>query len=292
MPSILSKAVNFFLVPSNVIASLAVLSFVLLIFRHRLGAIVASVAAGALIVAAFSPLGNVLLTPLEQRFPELPAEDQGSVDGIIVLGGSYDWVSHSYMSTIYLREDTEPMGVVPGLALQYPKARIIISGGMDPSVPLPSEAAIVKRYFISVGIAADRISIEERSLTTAENARLTAEMVRPGPGTRWILVTSAYHIPRAIGAFRKAGFNVVACPAGTRTLGWQDLWRPESTATENLRRVDVAAHEWIGLLSYRLSGYSAEWFPGPSTDGGERRISPNTATALQKQSADAFLQGL
>lgn len=290
MHSILSQIVSFFVVPSNVIASLALLAFALLIFRLRIGAIAAGVALGAFLAAAFSPLGNLLLTPLEQRFPELPSESPGSVDGIIVLGGSYDTVTHSYLSTIYLREDTEPMGVVPALAQQYPKARIIISGGMDPSVPGPSEAAIIKRYFVSFGIPAERILLEERSQTTAENARLTAEMVRPGPGTHWILVTSAYHIPRAIGAFRKAGFNVVACPSGWRTHGWGELWRPASTATENLRRVDVAVHEWVGLLSYRLSGYSAEWFPGPGPDGNHE-ISPGASTALAKPSTDGPLRG-
>ncbi|MGO9545643.1 MAG: YdcF family protein [Rhodomicrobium sp.] len=269
MHTILSNAVSFSLIPSNVIASLAVLALLLLAFRSRYGAIVAAVASGALVLAAFSPLGNFLLTPLEQRFPELPSPNKGNIEGIIVLGGSYDTVTHSYLSTIYLREDTEPVAVVPGLAQQYPKARIIVSGGTDPSVSGPSEAAIVKQYFVSFGIAADRISIEERSQTTAENASFTAELVRPKQESRWLLVTSAYHMPRAMGAFRKAGFNVIACPAGWRTRGWADAWRPAATATENLRHLDVAAHEWLGLLSYRLSGYSAEWFAGPQTGGAE-----------------------
>jgi len=277
MHLILSKAASFLSVPSNAIASLAVLGLVLLVFRRRSGFIAAGFALGVTVLAAFSPLANLLLTPLEQRFPELPFADNGPVDGIIVLGGSYDTVSHSYMSTIFLREDTEPMAVVPGLARQYPEARIIISGGMDDSGPGVSEAAIVKKYYVSFGIAADRISIEEQSQTTAENARFTAGMVRPAPRTRWLLVTSAYHMPRAIGAFRKAGFNVIGFPAGWRTHGWRDLWSPASTATDNLRRIDVAAHEWIGLLAYRLSGYSDEWFPGPNTGGSGSQVSLNTA---------------
>ena len=277
MHFILSKAVNFLSVPSNALAALAVLGLVLLVFRRRYGSIAAGGAVGAIVLATLSPLGNLLLTPLEQRFPELPFADNGTVDGIIVLGGSYDTVSHSYMSTIYLREDTEPVSVVPGLARQYPEARIIISGGMDPSVPGESEAAIVKKYYVSFGIAADRISIEEQSQTTAENARFTAAMVHPGPQTRWLLVTSAYHMPRAIGAFRKAGFNVTGFPAGWRTRGWGDLWSTANTATDNLRRIDVAVHEWLGLLSYRLSGYSDEWFPGPSTGGSGSRMSLSTA---------------
>ena len=264
----LSKAVGFISVPSNVIASLAVLALVLMVLRRPSGAIVAGGALAAVVVAALSPLGNMLLTPLEQRFPEMGFPDQG-IDGIIVLGGSYDSTSHGYLSTILLEEDTEPMAVMADLAHRYPRAQIIFSGGTDPSSPGPSEAAIVKQYFVSFGIAADRISVEERSLTTEENARFTAHLINPTPRSRWLLVTSAYHMPRAMGTFRRAGFNVIAFPVGSRTHGWQELWWPAATATDNLRRLDIAIHEWLGLLDYRLSGYSDEWFAGPSTKGSD-----------------------
>jgi uncharacterized SAM-binding protein YcdF (DUF218 family) len=283
MHLILSGAASFLTVPSNAISSLAVLGLVLLALGWRtLGSITVKCAAGTMALVAFSPLGNLLLTPLEQRFPDLLLKGEDAVDGIIVLGGSYDTVSHSYLSTIFLRDDSEPMAVVPGLARQYPEARIIVSGGTESLSAAPSEAAVIKKYFVSFGIAADRISIEERSLTTAENARFSAQLIHPEPHSRWLLVTSAYHIPRAMGAFRKAGFNVIAYPAGWRTRGWQDLWRPAATATENLRRLDVAVHEWIGLLAYRLAGYSNEWFAGPDTEGGERRIAPNASAALTR----------
>ncbi len=258
----LSKAAGFFSVPSNVIASLAVLGLVLVVLRRPFSGVVAGIALAVLVVAALSPLGNMLLTPLEQRFPVMKFPDQG-IDGIIVLGGSYDTISHGYMSTIVLKEDTEPMAVMVDLAHRYPRARIIFSGGTDPSSPGISEAAIVKEYFISFGIAADRISIEDRSQTTEENARFTARMINPAPSSRWLLVTSAYHMPRAMGAFRKAGLNVIAFPVGERTHGWQEMWWPENTATENLRRLDIAIHEWFGLVDYRLLGYSGEWFARP-----------------------------
>lgn len=255
--------IGFLSVPSNVIAALAVIGLLAVVLRLRISGLVTTVALATLVLAALSPLGNALLTPLEQRYPELSYPDQG-IDGIIVLGGSYDSVSHAYASVIVLEEDTEPMAVMVDLAHRYPGAKIIFSGGTNPSWgPGPSEAAIVKRYFVSFGIAAERISIEERSLTTEENARFTAQMVHPTPSSRWLLVTSAYHMPRAMGTFRKAGFNVVAFSVGQRTHGWDESWWPASTATDNLRRVDIAIHEWIGLIAYRLSRYSDEWFPGP-----------------------------
>lgn len=257
----LSKTIDFLSVPSNGIACIAVLGLVLMLMRRPYGAIVAGCAMAALVIGGLSPLGNMLLTPLEQRFPQMQFPDQG-IDGIIVLGGSYDTTSHGYLSTIVLEEDTEPMAVMVDLAHRYPRSQIVFSGGTDPSSPGPSEAAIVKNYFVSFGIPADRIVAEEHSQTTEENARFTARLINPAPASRWLLVTSAYHMPRAMGTFRKSGFNVIAFPVGSRTHGWQEMWRPAATATENLRRLDIAVHEWIGLVDYRISGYSGEWFAG------------------------------
>jgi uncharacterized SAM-binding protein YcdF (DUF218 family) len=262
MRGALSDAAGFFSVPSNVIAALAVLGLVMLLLRRRSGAGTAAVALVALAAAALSPLGNMLLTPLEQRFPDTGFPSQ-HLDGIIVLGGSYDTVTHGYLSTIYLEEDTEPMAIMPDLARRYPEARIIFSGGTEASTPGPGEAQIVKQYFISFGIAPERILVEDKSQTTEQNARFTADLIHPTPNARFLLVTSAYHMPRAMGAFRRAGFNVIAFPVGSRTHGWSELWRLAPTATDNMRRLDIAAHEWVGLIDYRLSGYSNELFARP-----------------------------
>ena len=74
---------------------------------------------------------------------------------------------------------------------------------------------------------------------------------------------SAYHLPRAIGAFRKVGFMVEAYPVDWRTRGSEDLARVFSTLSEGLSRTDTAVHEWLGLVVYWLTGRSSELFPGP-----------------------------
>jgi uncharacterized SAM-binding protein YcdF (DUF218 family) len=257
----------FFFVPSNLLGLSACIALALCLFRLRAGAFVAALSCGAVAVVALSPLGNMLLTPLEQRFPqgEYPAYP---IDGIIVLGGSYDTVSHPYLSTIVLQEDTEPLAVMVLLARRYPEAKIVFSGGTEGSGRAPSEASVVKGYFVSFGIEPDRILTEGQSQTTEENARYTANLMHPSPSSRWMLVTSGYHMPRAMGAFRKAGFNVSAFPAGMRTHGWQQIWRPQANATDNLRRVDIAVHEWLGLADYKLRGWSDELFPSPQTGLG------------------------
>jgi hypothetical protein len=169
-----------------------------------------------------------------------------------------------------LQEDTEPLAVMVDLARRYPDAKIIFSGGTSRSVAGPSEAATVKGYFFSFGIDPDRILTEGQSQTTEENAIFTDHLLRPMPSSGWLLVTSAHHMPRAMGAFRKAGFNVSAFPVGFRTHGWRNMWKPETIAADNLRRVDVALHEWIGLIEYKLKGYSDQWFPAPT--GEEERV--------------------
>jgi uncharacterized SAM-binding protein YcdF (DUF218 family) len=121
-----------------------------------------------------------------------------------------------YISTTVLEEDTQPMAVVADLSRRYPRAKIVFSGGTNPPTSGASEAAIAKQFFVSFGIAPDRISIEKRSRNTEENAQFTAQLIHPTPQSQWLLVTSAYHMPRAMGTFQSAGVNVIAFPVGWR----------------------------------------------------------------------------
>jgi len=105
--------------------------------------------------------------------------------------------------------------------------------------------------------------LEGDSRTTAENAIFTQRLVQPKPGELWLLVTSAFHMPRSIGAFRKAGFDVEAYPVDWRTRGWADAMTTFDKLSAGLARSDVAAHEWTGLIAYWLAGRSSELFPKP-----------------------------
>jgi uncharacterized SAM-binding protein YcdF (DUF218 family) len=253
---------SFFLVPSNFLASTAVIGLLLMVLRFRLGAIVAALSLAAIAVAALSPLGNALLTPLDQRFPA--AVYPAGLHGIIVLGGSYDRTRHSDLSTIVLEDDTEPLALLAHLGHRYPEAKIVFSGnGTDTLTPEVSESDFVKPYLESFGIASERIVVEDKSRTTAESAQLAAQLLHPTSSSQWLLVTFGHRMPRAMGAFRKAGFNVSAFPAGLRTKAWSDMWSPEKTAANNLRHLDIAVHEWLALVYYKLKGYSDDWFAGP-----------------------------
>lgn len=150
------------------------------------------------------------------------------------------------------------------LARRYPEARIVFSGGSANLIeePVP-EAPIAGDLLQDFGTPASRIVLESDSRTTAENAEFTRKIVSPKPGERWLLVTSAFHMPRSIGSFRKAGFDVEAYPVGWRTRGWSDALMPFTALSAGLARTDVAIHEWIGLIAYWATGRTSELFPGP-----------------------------
>jgi uncharacterized SAM-binding protein YcdF (DUF218 family) len=258
---LLSKTIGLFAIPTNTIAYAALVGLVLVILRRPVGKVISLLALITFLVAGLSPVGNMLLTPLEQRFPGMKYPEE-PISGIIILGGSYDTQIRSYLSTVTFGEDTEPMVIVASLARRYPNAKIVFSGGSDTLTPGPSEAVVARQLFVSFGIEPNRILVEDRSRNTEENAQFTLRTIDPAPQSKWMLVTSAYHMPRAIGTFRQAGFNVVAFPTGWRTHGWRDFFWPEPSVTENLRRVDIATREWLGLIIYKLLGYTDAWFPG------------------------------
>jgi len=105
--------------------------------------------------------------------------------------------------------------------------------------------------------------LEGRSRNTQENARFTLEMVKPKAGERWLLVTSALHMPRSVGCFRNVGFEVDAYPVGWRTSGRADLLLLNGRISDGLIHTDAAVREWVGLLVYWLTGRTSELFPAP-----------------------------
>jgi uncharacterized SAM-binding protein YcdF (DUF218 family) len=119
------------------------------------------------------------------------------------------------------------------------------------------------RLLKELGVAPERILIEQQSRNTVENAVLSKQIAQPKPGERWLLVTSAYHMPRSVGVFRQAGFPVEPYPVDWRTRGFADALRPFSTIGDGLRRTDTAVREWIGLAAYWLTGRTSAFFPGP-----------------------------
>jgi uncharacterized SAM-binding protein YcdF (DUF218 family) len=154
------------------------------------------------------------------------------------------------------------------LAKRYPGARVIFSGGNGSLLADSStEAQEAQKLLVELGVDPSRITLEEASRNTDENARFTARMVRPRPAQRFLLVTSAYHMPRSVGLFEQAGFNVTGFPVAFRTLGEGRGLQWETHAPRNLETFEIAAKEWTGLVAYWATGRIDNVFPGPRRAG-------------------------
>ena len=260
----LSKILGFFALPSNFLISIGILGLVLLCTRfRRLASWLVVTSLVLLAIAGLSPLGNILILPLEQRFPPWnPA--QGPPYGIVVLGGAISPDVSAARRVVALTDAAERITATVELAHRYPNARIIYSGGSNAVMfnPIP-EAPFAVRELEALGVAHNRITAEEQSRNTIENAVFARLIAQPKPGQVWLLVTSAYHMPRAIAAFRAAGFPVEPYPVDWRTRGPIDALQPFGSLSRGLARTDTAVHEWVGLLVYWLSGRTTELFPAP-----------------------------
>jgi uncharacterized SAM-binding protein YcdF (DUF218 family) len=215
---VLSKVLGFFVVPSNAIAVICALGLGLSLTRcRRVGRRALAVGILLLLVFGYSPAGNVLLLSLTERFPAWQF-DGHEPDGIIVLGGAIDSEVSAARNALETDASAERIIAMLELARRFPNARIVFSGGsgnlIENSMP---EAPVAGQLLDRFGIAPDRVVLESGSRTTYENAVMVRRLVAPKPGERWLLVTSAFHMPRSIGAFRNAGFAVEAYPVDWRT---------------------------------------------------------------------------
>ena len=184
--------------------------------------------------------------------------------GIIVLGGAVDEDLTVLRDQVTLTESAGRMTEGMALALRHPSARLVYSGGSAHlREAAQSESDVARRMWLELGVPASRMTFEDRSRNTHENALFTKALVQPRPGEVWLLVTSAYHMPRAVGIFRQIGFPVVPYPVDFRTAPWPGPLHADAAASANLRLVDTAAREWIGLVAYWLTGRTDSLFPAP-----------------------------
>jgi uncharacterized SAM-binding protein YcdF (DUF218 family) len=219
-----------------------------------------------LAICGFSPLGNWLLYPLESRFPAWDAA-RGAPDGVVVLGGSIDADISAAHGVAVVHAAADRIIAAAALARRYPNARLIFTGGSANLISNDArEADYAAEIFERLGVPRERLTMERRSRNTEENAEFTKAIAAPKRGERWLLVTSAYHMPRSVGLFRKAGFAVEPYPVDWRIGGRADLLRFSAFAVDGLQHTDLAVHEWIGLAAYRITGKTSQLLPGPDPE--------------------------
>ena len=217
--------------------------------------------AGLLTCVAVLPVGAWVVRPLEDRFPAVTTPP-AKVDGIIVLGGAIDDLVSNDRQTPILNTAANRLTTFVALANRYPNARLVFTGGSGDLVQgITTEAPFARDLLASLGLPPDRVLYEGQSRTTWENAVDVTRLVQPKPGETWVLLTSAMHMPRAMGVFRAAGWTMLAWPAGYRSADTIRVWTPAGGWQFAL--LDDAVHEWQGLLVYWLQGHTSALFPAP-----------------------------
>jgi uncharacterized SAM-binding protein YcdF (DUF218 family) len=272
---ILSKVGWFFLTPSNLILLAMLVGVGLLYWKRarRIGWRIATGGAIAAIVVTIIPIGDWLIASLERRFPPYAAckTVEKPIAGIILLGGAIS--SQEVSGRIF--EDLGPgadrIRKAAQLAHEYPKLLLVVSGGQAfPREGARSEAVATADLLLELGVDLKRLRLETGSRTTAENAKFVADQAT-GEGS-WLLVTSAFHMPRSVGSFRKAGIDVIAVPTD-----WQvDDNRPILTmnALDRFGRLDLGVHEYLGLIGYWVTGRSSGILPGPRKEDASPATPP------------------
>lgn len=231
---------------------------------RRLGYSLISAAALLLGLSVWSSLGANLLAPLEDRFarPETPPQN---VSGIVVLGGGLEGSINRARGGYELNSSGDRFVETAILARRFPDARILVSGGSGELLLTgESDADTAPRLLAALGVAPERLILENKSRNTDENARFSRELAQPRPEETWLLVTSAFHMPRSVGLFRKAGFAVVPWPVDYRTAGDEGYGFFVDNAIDSLQNTTLGIREWIGLVAYWLTGRIDQLLPGPA----------------------------
>jgi len=245
--------------PGNFLVLLLALGMIGMWFGRRRARSLVTLVTLAFVAILVLPLGGWAIVPLEERFPQpaLPPH----VDGIILLGGAVNIAVTEAHGQIALNRYAERITASAALARRFPDAKLLISGGDSRVVPGENtEAEITRSLLLSLGMPDSQMLIEKQSRNTYENAVYSKALAKPQPGQVWLLVTSSFHMPRAVGCFRAVGFDVLPYPVDYQTadlpgMGW--------SFTGELDVLELALHEWVGLASYRVLGRVSSLFPGP-----------------------------
>jgi|SRR5215217_1191741 len=250
--------------PVSMTLLLVFLAAILVWFSRRRLAFAALVLAFALQgLMGFTNIGFMIIQPLEDRFA-VPSPPPEQVDAIIMLGGATMARPSTARGITELNDAGDRLVTTLWLARQYPEARLILSGGagamFEDGEP---EAVTAQRFFVAHGIATERLVLEDASRNTEENVAFTKQLLRVKATGTTLLVTSAFHMPRSMGIFRKEGLDVVPWPTDFRSPGPQSLALDFANPVHNLNVSTVAIREWIGLVVYSLSGRTSEFLPAP-----------------------------
>ena len=258
----LSKTLGLLIDPLNAIFLLLVIATIFLWWGKPLAARrLATLIVVLFIAVIVFPIGDLLLAPLEERFPQ-PNPLPTKVDGIIMLGGAQEPRLTKAHGQPAMNGRAERMTTFLALARRYPAARLVFTGGSGELLRQDAgEAETVRLFLRQQGFDGGRVLYETTSRNTYENAVRGKALAQPKAGERWLLVTSAGDLPRAVGVFRNIGWQVEAMPCDYHSLPPE--WPVFNSPLDSLFEISNGLHEWIGLIVYYITGKTSSFFPRP-----------------------------
>lgn len=241
--------------PANLLFVLLAVAAALLWVRPRAGRILMTVIVVCAWLAAALPIGEYYLRQIENTYPKPTLPEH--VDGIILLGG-FIWAEGSDIhGQIQVSDKADRFFAFATLAQKYPDAKLLFTGGSgNPRRQDVREADLVRQLWIDLGYDPARVIWERDSRNTYENAVFSKKLAQPQPGEKWVLVTSALHMPRSVAIFEKQDWQVIPYPVDYITTDGS-LWRYEFSVTDNLWRLAAALKEIIGKIAYQATGRAA-----------------------------------
>lgn len=269
---VISKVLSFLIQPLAWALGLLLIAMLLLSHRrphtyingagtriYRLGIRLGWLAAGMLLISGWQGPAELALRQLESAYPSLADQNQtlDQYTGVIILGGGLDsgrlWTRPGQ---IELNSAAERMTAGVSLIQHHPQFKMIFTGGEGELFGVgPKEAERAKLFFDSLSVPSDRIMYESVSRNTHENALLSAQLHGVDPHQPWLLLTSAFHMPRSMAIFKKAGWNVTAYPVDFRAPEEIDWTRFELSGDGSAAmKWQLFLHEVLGLVAYRLTG--------------------------------------
>ena len=252
------EALWWLLQPSSLLLALLLLAFIALRLGWQAGGrALLGLVLVALLATALFPLASLLAAPLETQIAA-PTVLPPRIDGVLVLGGSFDWRVSAARGQLSLDGAGERMMAAAALAQRHPEATLAFTGLFAEQVPfdLQPEAAPQSLLFGAAFRDRDLVFLGE-ARSTYEEALLALERLDPQPGETWLLVTSALHMPRALSVFATLGWSLDPYPVDYRSAPGLRL-RLRPNVAEALSDLDRVVREWGALWVYRRSGRIAE----------------------------------
>ena len=257
---VISKIVWGIVAPETSLLILLIFGTVLLWIRlNKSGGVIITTAVFIIAMISIFPFSTWIFHPLENRFP-VPSKLPEKVDGIVVLAGAENISVTAARGQPSLHGGGERLTTFVWLARLYPNAILLFSGGSGSLIDQKYKSDdTARKLFHQLGLEVERVQYESGSKNTAESASKSYQLVQPKPYQNWILVTSAFHMPRSVGLFRNAGWQVIPYPVDFNTTNSSSM----NFDLREIGRFSQGVREWVGLVVYRIKGQMAEIFPKP-----------------------------